>query len=190
MNKYKEFLERHGWTEKRQVSLPQEYYRYDMGNVAKTIIANLYGLTFKEKAPNSNFFYERTFLMQHESFDFFDEYLQEAIEDYELKLKLYPLGKMSEFSGYIAIDDYGNFFFCDGGLWFYGKNLHELLDVIVFSTHSAIAIDYPDSPDNRYKLGSQKYLLGGLRRTYYGNNGIATQWLYDKNVGLVPYPEE
>lgn len=70
---------------------------------------------------------------------------------------------------------------------FFGANLKEFLQAVIFRERGSIVIDYPDGDNERYPAGGENYLAQGLRRTYYANDALPTPWLFDVNIGLIPY---
>lgn len=117
---YIDFLSSTGWSAERKVALPNEYLRYAMSEKSKNILSNLYSLTLCSSTQ------ERKLFLERQDFTYFDEELDEACNDYKLSLKLYPLGTMSEYSGYIAIDDQGNFYLLDEELYFFWRQFERI----------------------------------------------------------------
>jgi len=128
-------LKRFGWSSNRKVSLPAYIDYHATPSVVISILENLYGLEFV--SPTGN---ERIFKV-HEAFirDFKTD-MQEWIEDTGISFQFYPLGHMAEHGGILVLDQNGRFYLAGDELIYYGDNIEQFVDVVIFKRRCGISI--------------------------------------------------
>jgi len=129
------YLSRFGWTEDRISEIPEYIDIKSTPENVLRIIKNLNRLKIEDVDG-----YSREFKVHPAHIRDFDEEVIECVEDTGLNFEFYPLGAMSEQSGVLVVDKHGRFFLMGDELLFYGDNLDEFFDVVIFSERSCISI--------------------------------------------------